>query len=231
MLGTGIYFMTYESIKQTLTSYRRDKSPTNPFSVLFAGGLCGVASWALIYPIDSAKSIYQRNCLTSYEGGVVKKAPKIEFFNKRLYRGLGVSMGRSCLVNSIFFSSFEFVKKKINALEDWTRSRLLHTWEAKSILINGVTLLSYSDVPVSEYLGIPYQEFTMELHCTFRYRFRFCYIVWSLGVKVQLTISDYLPRRLFFWIMYHKPILAFNSPFICRNLITGFGGLCKIEAY
>ncbi|KIN05555.1 hypothetical protein OIDMADRAFT_153815 [Oidiodendron maius Zn] len=117
MLGTGIYFMTYESIKQTLTSYRGDKSPTNPFSVLFAGGLCGVASWALIYPIDSAKSIYQRNCLTSYQGGVVKKAPKIEFFNKRLYRGLGVSMGRSCLVNSIFFSSFEFVKKKINALE------------------------------------------------------------------------------------------------------------------
>jgi hypothetical protein len=118
MLGTGIYFMTYESCKQTLTSYRGDKSPTNPFSVLFAGGLCGVARWALIYPIDSAKSIYQRNCLTAYEGRAAKKAPKIEFFNKRLYRGLGVSMGRSCLVNSIFFSSFEFVKKKINALEE-----------------------------------------------------------------------------------------------------------------
>lgn len=118
MLGTGIYFMTYESIKQTLTSYRGDNSPTNAFSVLFAGGFCGVASWALIYPIDSAKSIYQRNCLTSSDNGVVKEAPKIEFFNKRLYRGLGVSMGRSCLVNSIFFSSFEFVKKKINALEE-----------------------------------------------------------------------------------------------------------------
>lgn len=118
MLGTGIYFMTYESIKQTLTSYRGDNSPTNPLSVLFAGGLCGVASWALIYPIDSAKSIYQRNCLTVSGGETVKKAPKIEFFNRRLYRGLGVSMGRSCLVNSIFFSSFEFVKKKINALEE-----------------------------------------------------------------------------------------------------------------
>jgi hypothetical protein len=118
MLGTGIYFMTYESIKQTLTSYRGDNSPTNPLSVLFAGGLCGVASWALIYPIDSAKSIYQRNCLTASGGETVKKAPKIEFFNRRLYRGLGVSMGRSCLVNSIFFSSFEFVKKKINALEE-----------------------------------------------------------------------------------------------------------------
>jgi hypothetical protein len=118
MLGTGIYFTTYESCKQVLTSYRGDKSPTNPFAVLLAGGLCGVASWALIYPIDSAKSIYQRNCLTSGKGGIIKKAPKIEFFNKRMYRGLGVSMGRSCLVNSIFFSSFEFIKKKVNGLED-----------------------------------------------------------------------------------------------------------------
>merc|ERR1712098_382254 len=56
-LGTAIYFMTYESSKQLLTTYRGDKSPTNPFAVVVAGGLCGVASWALIYPIDSAKSI------------------------------------------------------------------------------------------------------------------------------------------------------------------------------
>jgi hypothetical protein len=118
-LGTAIYFMTYESSKQLLTTYRGDRSPTNPFAVVFAGGFCGIASWALIYPIDSAKSIYQRNCLTSYkdaEDGI--KAPKIQFFNKRMYRGLGVSMGRSCVVNSIFFSSFEFIKKQINALED-----------------------------------------------------------------------------------------------------------------
>jgi len=117
-LGTAIYFMTYESSKQLLTTYRGDRSPTNPFAVVVAGGLCGVASWALIYPIDSAKSIYQRNCLTSCKGEKVQKAPKIQFFNKSMYRGLGVSMGRSCVVNSIFFSSFEFIKKQINALED-----------------------------------------------------------------------------------------------------------------
>jgi hypothetical protein len=117
-LGTAIYFMTYESSKQLLTTYTGDSSPTNPLSVLFAGGLCGVASWALIYPIDSAKSIYQRNCLTVCKGEQVKKAPKIQFFNKKLYRGLGVSMGRSCVVNSIFFSVFEFIKNQINALED-----------------------------------------------------------------------------------------------------------------
>jgi len=117
-LGTAIYFMTYESSKQLLTTYRGDKSPTNPFAVVVAGGLCGVASWALIYPIDSAKSIYQRNCLTHCKGEKVARAPKIQFFNKRMYRGLGVSMGRSCVVNSIFFSAFEFIKKQINALED-----------------------------------------------------------------------------------------------------------------
>lgn len=118
-LGTAIYFMTYESSKQLLTTYRGDKSPTNPLAVVVAGGLCGVASWALIYPIDSAKSIYQRNCLTICKGEKVKKAPKIQFFNRRMYRGLGVSMGRSCVVNSIFFSAFEFIKKQINALEDY----------------------------------------------------------------------------------------------------------------
>ena len=35
-----------------------------------------------------------------------------------VFLGLGVSMARSCLINMIFFSSFEFVKKRINNLPD-----------------------------------------------------------------------------------------------------------------
>jgi hypothetical protein len=31
--------------------------------------------------------------------------------------GLSVSMSRSCVVNAIFFSAFEFTKKRINRLE------------------------------------------------------------------------------------------------------------------
>ncbi|RFU26043.1 hypothetical protein B7463_g10293, partial [Scytalidium lignicola] len=99
-LGTAIYFMTYESSKQLLTTYRGDQSRTHPLAVVIAGGLCGVASWALIYPIDSAKSIYQRNCLTHRKGETVKAAPKIQFGNKRMYRGLGVSMGRKAAAAS-----------------------------------------------------------------------------------------------------------------------------------
>lgn len=37
--------------------------------------------------------------------------------------GLGVSMARSCIANAILFSSFEYVKKKINALEDPVSAR------------------------------------------------------------------------------------------------------------
>ncbi|KAI1008162.1 hypothetical protein K3495_g59 [Podosphaera aphanis] len=117
-MGTAIYFMTYESAKQILTTISKDRSTANPFAVVVAGGVCGVASWVLVYPIDSAKSIHQTKSLRLSKGQPIPKAPKIEFNNKRMYRGLGVSMGRSCLVNSVFFSAFEFIKKQVVALED-----------------------------------------------------------------------------------------------------------------
>jgi hypothetical protein len=116
-LGTGIYFATYETSKQILGTYRGDSAPASPLAVVTAGGFCGAMSWILIYPIDSAKSIYQRNCLT-HEVGQTKPAPQIQFFNRRMYRGVGVSVSRSCIVNAIFFSAFEFFKKQINALKD-----------------------------------------------------------------------------------------------------------------
>jgi hypothetical protein len=71
----------------------------------------------IIDPIDSAKSVYQRNSLMYTKGQKVQPV-KIQFFHRHMYRGLGVSMGRSCVVNAIFFSSFEFIKKRIKALDD-----------------------------------------------------------------------------------------------------------------
>jgi solute carrier family 25 carnitine/acylcarnitine transporter 20/29 len=32
------------------------------------------------------------------------------------FSGLGVSMSRSCIVNAIFFTAFEFTKKRINGM-------------------------------------------------------------------------------------------------------------------
>lgn len=46
-LGTGIYFITYESVKQMMAN-ARGKSPTSPYAVLVAGGMCGIVSWAVV---------------------------------------------------------------------------------------------------------------------------------------------------------------------------------------
>ena len=46
-IGTSIYFMTYESAKQLMAN-ARGKSPTSPYAVVVAGGLCGIVSWACV---------------------------------------------------------------------------------------------------------------------------------------------------------------------------------------
>jgi hypothetical protein len=103
-IGTSIYFVTYESVKQGL-AYARGSSPATPLAVVLAGGLCGLVSWACvcsfsskpctkctksltttqIFPIDTAKSIYQRNCLIS--GRAKATRPKIQFNSARMYQG------------------------------------------------------------------------------------------------------------------------------------------------
>lgn len=138
--------MTYESSKQLLTTFGGDGTHSNPLAVLVAGGLCGIVSWALICkclvesvvrvtmvlifcsstttdPVDSAKSIYQRNSLMYSKGQKVEPV-KIAFFQRNMYRGLGVSMGRSCAVNAVFFSSFEFLKKRIKAMDEQNHHQL-----------------------------------------------------------------------------------------------------------
>ncbi|WPH01009.1 Hypothetical protein R9X50_00384300 [Acrodontium crateriforme] len=113
-IGTAIYFMTYESAKQLMAN-ARGKSPTSPYAVVVAGGLCGIVSWACIYPVDVAKTVYQRALLGAGSGHAPR--PAIKFFQMGSYRGLGVSVLRSCIINMIFFSNFELMKKRINALE------------------------------------------------------------------------------------------------------------------
>lgn len=84
VIGTSIYFMTYESAKQFLAN-ARGKSPTSPYAVLIAGGLCGIVSWACIYPIDVAKTVYQKALLSAGANTAVR--PSIRFFQVGSYRG------------------------------------------------------------------------------------------------------------------------------------------------
>ena len=113
-IGTSIYFMTYESAKQIFGN-ARGYSPTSPFAVMAGGGLCGIVSWACTYPVDVAKTMYQKALLSTPNGHV--DMPKISFFRAGSYRGLGVSVARSALINMIFFSMFEAIKRRINEVE------------------------------------------------------------------------------------------------------------------
>lgn len=86
-IGTGIYFMSYESVKQLLANARGNE-PTSPHAVLIAGGLCGIISWACIYPIDVAKTMYQKALLASDNGRAPR--PPIRFFGVSSYRGQSI---------------------------------------------------------------------------------------------------------------------------------------------
>jgi solute carrier family 25 carnitine/acylcarnitine transporter 20/29 len=83
-IGTAIYFMTYESAKQLLAN-ARGREPTSPYAVVIAGGLCGIVSWACIYPIDVAKTLYQKQLLQAGKNVTVR--PPIKFFKFGSYRG------------------------------------------------------------------------------------------------------------------------------------------------
>jgi solute carrier family 25 (mitochondrial carnitine/acylcarnitine transporter), member 20/29 len=45
--------------------------------------------------------------------GFINGSPRLRL----TFPGLGVSMSRSCVVNAIFFSAFEFSKKRINRMD------------------------------------------------------------------------------------------------------------------
>ncbi|RMZ00535.1 hypothetical protein D0864_03704 [Hortaea werneckii] len=88
-IGTAIYFTTYESAKQLMAN-SRGKNPTTPYAVMFAGGLCGILTTSLIYPIDVAKTLYQKALLSAGSGHATR--PPISFFQAGSYRGINVML-------------------------------------------------------------------------------------------------------------------------------------------
>ena len=92
-VGSSIYFATYESTKQMMVKYSKSDSPVSPLAVATAGGLCGVVSWLLVYPVDTAKTRYQQNCLETPKGQLPKRA-EIEWFSRSMYRGQSTSTSK-----------------------------------------------------------------------------------------------------------------------------------------
>lgn len=62
--ATGIYFITYESVKQLTATFQGSSSPTSPGPVAVAGGLCGLVSWAAVSPCLSTPTLTTQEELT-----------------------------------------------------------------------------------------------------------------------------------------------------------------------
>lgn len=114
-LSSGIYYSIYESLKWTMNSLiNRDPKKTSQVSILLAGGLAGVVCWTCIFPIDTVKSLIQKDAVTNIlrkEQGLQplpKKDRGLRNIAASSYRGLGISVTRSFIVNMVFFSVFEF---------------------------------------------------------------------------------------------------------------------------
>jgi solute carrier family 25 carnitine/acylcarnitine transporter 20/29 len=137
-MGTGIYFGSYESSKYLLSNI----APPGPWTYAASGALCGIVAWCVVFPIDTAKSIVQRDILI-HEAGVFYRKKNLWDFNwmsRRMYRGMSyvpqipacsvcvsddrVSIMRSAIVNAINFTLYEGVRKKITAWEQESSSTI-----------------------------------------------------------------------------------------------------------
>lgn len=115
--GSGVYFAVYESFKWASNGLiNGDPAMSSPVSILLAGGMSGVTCWAIIFPFDTLKLRIQKDVVTNIlrtNQGLEPLPPKDRrlVFARHIYRGVGMSMTRSFVVNMVFFSTYEFSMK------------------------------------------------------------------------------------------------------------------------
>lgn len=107
----GVYFAGYEYLTQKITDA---KGNVNTLSLLLAGGLAGVISWIVIYPIDVVKSRLQVDGMDGgqkkYSGlwDCVKKSYNTEGY-KAFTKGLNSTIIRAFPTNAATFAVFTWV--------------------------------------------------------------------------------------------------------------------------
>ncbi|CAI9766099.1 unnamed protein product [Fraxinus pennsylvanica] len=107
----GVYFWTYEYMREQLHPGCRKSGEETFRTMLFAGGLAGVASWIFCYPLDVMKTRIQaqpESSPTKYKGiaDCFMRCVKEEGYSV-LWRGLGTAVARAFLVNGAIFTGYE----------------------------------------------------------------------------------------------------------------------------
>ncbi len=101
----GIYFTCFESIKSHM-SYDREGSHAEKLKIMAAGGLAGLTSWVIGYPIDFLKTKLQSQDLDDkkYSGMVDCFKRTYKKYGAHIFtRGLVTVCLRSFPVNAVGF--------------------------------------------------------------------------------------------------------------------------------
>lgn len=124
--GSAVYFGTYETSKIIIESLADPNGyipntpiPVGTVSITTAGALSGIFSWVVVFPIDTVKSLYQRDVVSNIIRSLALKPRqairlrKISLPTRDMYRGLSVSITRSVITSVAFFTCFEYLTKHV----------------------------------------------------------------------------------------------------------------------
>eukprot|EP01135_Chromosphaera_perkinsii_P009699 Nk52_evm25s1837 gene=Nk52_evmTU25s1837 len=113
--GTAAYFASYEYLKVALTPEGEEPGKLSPARLLVAGGLAGMANWAVAIPADVVKSRIQIAEAGTYSGVIdcTQKLIKAEGVGA-LYKGFVPVMVRAFPANAACFLGFEMTLRLLN---------------------------------------------------------------------------------------------------------------------
>ncbi|THV05993.1 hypothetical protein K435DRAFT_826091 [Dendrothele bispora CBS 962.96] len=115
--GSAAYFAAYEVTKKALTPAGSSSSDLNLSAIIFAGGMAGVAMWAIAIPPDVLKSRIQSAPTGTYSGFMdcARKTIATDGVGA-LWKGFGPAMARAFPANAATFLGVEASRKLLDSL-------------------------------------------------------------------------------------------------------------------
>ncbi|KAI5825587.1 mitochondrial carrier [Schizophyllum commune Tattone D] len=115
--GSAAYFAAYEVTKKALTPAGRTPAELHLGSIITAGGMAGVAMWAIAIPPDVLKSRIQSAPTGTYSG-ILDCARKTIAQDgvAALWKGFGPAMARAFPANAATFLGVEYSRQLLDKL-------------------------------------------------------------------------------------------------------------------
>lgn len=115
--GSAAYFAAYEIAKRSLTPAGSDPNDLNIVTTITAGGLAGMANWALAIPPDVVKSRYQGAPEGKYKSFMdcARKTVMADGVGA-LFKGFGPAMARAFPANAAVFVGVEMSQSALDMM-------------------------------------------------------------------------------------------------------------------